>query len=53
MFVRFDIKGLLDPTFTGFQIFITFIDDFSRYTMIYLIKHKSQTLVHLKHIGPS
>jgi hypothetical protein len=53
MFVRFDIKGLLDPTFTGFQIFITFIDDFSRYTMIYFIKHKSQTLVHLKHIGPS
>lgn len=43
MFVHFDIKGPFDPTFTSFQNFVTFIDDISRYTMIYLIKHKSQT----------
>ncbi len=48
MFVHFDIKGLLDPTFIGFQIFVIFIDDFNRYTMIYFIKHKSQTFSKFK-----
>jgi len=52
MFVHFDIKGPLDPTFTSFQIFVTFIDDFSRYTMIYLIKHKSQTFNKFKAYRP-
>lgn len=52
MFVHFDIKGLLNPTFTGFQIFVTFIDDFSKYTMIYLIKHKSQTFSKFKTYRP-
>jgi hypothetical protein len=28
---------------SGFQYFITFIDDFSRYDYVYLMKHKSET----------
>jgi hypothetical protein len=28
----------------GFQYFITFTDDFSRYEYVYLIKHKSESL---------
>ena len=48
-------KGLLDlihtdvcgpfrsPTRHGERYFVTFIDDFSRYGYVYLIKHKSET----------
>jgi hypothetical protein len=52
MFVHFDIKGPLDPTFIGFQYFVTFTDGFSRYTMIYFIKQKSQTFSKFKAYRP-
>jgi hypothetical protein len=32
----------------GFQYFITFTDDFSRYGYVYLIKHKSETFEKFK-----
>jgi hypothetical protein len=32
----------------GFQNFITFIDDFSRYGYIYLMRHKSETFEKFK-----
>jgi hypothetical protein len=46
-----DLLGLVHPDVCrpmssvvtgGFQFFITFIDDFSRYGYIYLMRHKSQ-----------
>jgi hypothetical protein len=33
---------------SGFQYFITFIDEFSRYGYIYLMRHKSESFVKLK-----
>jgi len=33
---------------TGYKYFLTIIDDFSRFTWIKLMKHKSQTRDHLK-----
>jgi hypothetical protein len=32
----------------GFQYFITFIDDFSRYGYIYLLRHKSESFEKFK-----
>jgi hypothetical protein len=32
----------------GFQYFITFIDDFSRYRYIYLMRHKSESFEKFK-----
>jgi hypothetical protein len=32
----------------GFQYFITFTDDFSRYGYVYLMKHKSESLEKFK-----
>ena len=41
--IHTDIYGLFDaPSFSGEKYFITFIDDFSRYTYIYLLHEKSQ-----------
>jgi len=42
--IHSDIKGPFDPTHIGFKYFITFIDDFSRYTITYLLKLRSQAL---------
>jgi hypothetical protein len=41
--IHFHIKGPLDPTFTDFQYFVILFDNFSRYTMEYILKHRSQT----------
>ena len=40
-----DICGPFDvPYFNGEKYFITFIDDFSRYRYVYLLKEKSQAI---------
>jgi hypothetical protein len=39
--IHSDIKGKITRIHTSYQYFITFIDDFSRYTIIYLLKLKS------------
>jgi hypothetical protein len=47
--VHTDVCGLMSTTARGgFQYFITFIDDFSRYGYVYLIKHKSKTFEKFK-----
>ena len=46
--IHSDIKGKTTPTHTGFQYFITFIDDYSQYTIIYLLKLKSQAFSKFK-----
>ena len=40
--IHTDISGPLTPTICGNKYFITFIDDFSRYGYLYLIKEKSE-----------
>lgn len=42
--IHFDIKGPFYPTHTQFKYFITFIDDFSLYTLTYLLKAKCDAL---------
>ena len=47
--IHTDICGPFDvPSFGGEKYFITFIDDFSRYGFIYLLKEKSQAADALK-----
>ena len=42
--IHTDVCGSMSTTTRGgFQYFITFTDDFSRYGHVYLIKHKSET----------
>ena len=42
--IHFDVNGPLSSTARGvYQYFITFIDDFSRYGYVYLMKHKSES----------
>ena len=42
--IHSDVCGPLSSTARGgYQYFITFIDDFSRYDYVYLIKHKSES----------
>ena len=44
-----DVCGPFSSTARGgFQYFITFIDDFSRYGYVYLMKHKSESFESLK-----
>ena len=43
--IHTDVCGPFDtPSFGGEKYFITFIDDFSRYGYIYLLKEKSQAV---------
>lgn len=43
--IHTDICGPFDaPSFTGEKYFITFIDDFSRYGYVYLLKEKSEAV---------
>ena len=42
--VHIDISGLYSTTLCGNKYFITFIDDFSRYGYVYLIKEKADAL---------
>jgi hypothetical protein len=44
-FIHTDICGPFStPCFTGHKYFITFIDDYSRYSYIYLLSDKAQAL---------
>ena len=42
--VHTNISGLYSTTICGSRFFLTFIDDFSRYGYLYLIKEKSDVL---------
>ena len=47
--IHYDVCGLLSTTIRGgFQYFITFTDDFSRYGYVYLMKHKSESFEKFK-----
>jgi transposase InsO family protein len=47
--VHTDVCGLMSTTARGgFQYFITFTNDFSRYGCVYLMKHKSETFERFK-----
>jgi hypothetical protein len=49
--VHTDICGPMSSIVRGgFQYFITFIDDFSRYGYIYLMRHKSESFEKFKKI---
>ena len=42
--VHFDVCGLLSTQARGgYEYFVTFTDDYSRYGFVYLLKHKSET----------
>ncbi|MEN9639538.1 MAG: hypothetical protein RLZZ262_1406, partial [Bacteroidota bacterium] len=44
-----DIKGPLPPAFrSGSKYFITFIDDYTRYSVVYFLKRKSEAIGKLK-----
>ncbi|XP_070025472.1 uncharacterized protein [Nicotiana sylvestris] len=46
--IHTDINGTYVPTLINHKYFITFIDDFSRYCYIYLLKEKSEALAKFK-----
>ena len=47
--IHSDVCGQFSSTARGgFQYFITFTDDFSRYSYVYLIKHKSESFEKFK-----
>ena len=47
--IHTDVCGPLNiPARGGFQYFITFNDDFSRYGYVYLMKHKYETFEKFK-----
>jgi hypothetical protein len=47
--VHTDVRGPMSSVARGsFQYFITFIDDFSRYGHIYLMRHKSKSFEKFK-----
>ena len=47
--IHTDVCGPMSSTARGgFQYFITFIDDLSRYSYVYLMKHKSETFEKFK-----
>ncbi|KAK1411311.1 hypothetical protein QVD17_37858 [Tagetes erecta] len=46
--IHTDISGPYPPGITGHTSFITFIDDYSRYMYLYLIKEKSESLATFK-----
>ncbi|HEY0222472.1 MAG TPA: DDE-type integrase/transposase/recombinase, partial [Lactovum miscens] len=47
--VHTDVCGPIDPpSVSGYKYFVTFTDDFSRFTMIYLMKNKSEVTSKLK-----
>lgn len=43
--IHSDLHGKLPRTLSGFQYWVTFIDDFSRFKRVYLLKKKSETFV--------
>ena len=47
--VHTDVCGKLEASsLSGGQYFLTFIDDYSRYIWIYILKHKSEVFAHFK-----
>lgn len=42
--IHLDINGHFHPSHTQFKYFITFIDDFSKYTITYLLKVRAKAL---------
>ena len=49
--VHTDVCGPMSTTARGgFQYFITFTDDFSRYGYVYLMKHKSESFEKFKEL---
>lgn len=38
--VHIDVWGLAQVSSGGFRYYVSFLDDYSRYTWIYLVKHK-------------
>ena len=40
--VHSDVWGLIIKSFDGYKYFVTFVDDFSRFTWLYLLKAKSE-----------
>lgn len=49
--VHMDILGLIFvSTLDGFKYFLTIVDDFTRYTWIFLMTHKSETRLHIKNL---
>lgn len=46
--IQVDIWGDYSvPSLSGAQYFLTFVDDYSRCTWLYLMRHKSETQIHL------
>ena len=49
--VHMDLYGPMSTSARGgFEYFITFIDDYSRYGYIYLMRHKSEAFEKLKEV---
>ena len=46
--VHSDIWGLINESFDGYKYFVTFVDDFTRITWIYLLKFKSEVFTMFK-----
>ena len=46
--VHTDLCGKLDPSIGGVLYFLTFIDDFTHYTWVYILKAKSETFDRFK-----
>ena len=42
--VHSDIWGPISESFDGYKYFVTFVDDYSRATWLYLLKSKSQLM---------
>lgn len=43
--IHSDVCGYFEePTYDGFRYFVTFIDEFTHFTVVYLLKHKSDVL---------
>jgi transposase InsO family protein len=50
--IHTDVCGPLPATNSGYRYFVTFIDDYSRMTFVYLMQNKSQVLLNIKHLIP-
>ncbi|KAK4269917.1 hypothetical protein QN277_023013 [Acacia crassicarpa] len=49
-FVHSDVWGPFSVlSQTGYRYFVTFVDDFSRTTWLYLMKHRSELFTHFRH----
>lgn len=47
--IHTDVCGPISPeTVDGFRYFLTFLDDYTHFTIVYLLKHKSEVYNHFK-----